>query len=58
MKRYLFKLRNFKQNKELWAKTTKIVQDAIQEYVRGRELRRTWLHVDLDMFYAACEIVD
>jgi DNA polymerase kappa len=24
----------------------------------GRELGRTWMHVDMDMFYAACEIRD
>ncbi len=24
----------------------------------GSELTRTWLHVDMDMFYAACEIRD
>ena len=23
-----------------------------------RELDRTWMHVDMDMFYAACEIRD
>ena len=24
----------------------------------GRELSRSWMHVDMDMFYAACEIRD
>jgi len=26
--------------------------------VKTRETRRTWMHLDLDMFYAACEIRD
>ena len=25
---------------------------------RGRDLTRTWMHIDMDMFYAACEIRD
>jgi hypothetical protein len=51
-------LRNYKSNKELWAKTKDIVKKAIESYVNKRETRRTWMHVDLDMFYAACEIRD
>jgi DNA polymerase kappa len=58
VKRYLFKLRNFKANKELWAKTTAIVKDCLKSYLAGRELRRTWMHIDLDAFYASCEIRD
>lgn len=56
--RYVCKLRNFKSNKELWARTTQIVQKCIEEYSNKRDVRRTWMHVDLDMFYAACEIRD
>lgn len=58
VKRYLFKLRNYKSNKELWTKTKEIVKKAIEQYVNKRETRRTWMHLDLDMFYAACEIRD
>lgn len=58
VKRYLFKLRNYKSNKELWTKTKEIVKKAIEQYVGKRETRRTWIHFDLDMFYAACEIRD
>ncbi len=58
MKRYLAKLRNFKLNKDLWQKTRDIVKKAIEDYSNKRETRRTWMHVDLDMFYAACEIRD
>ena len=58
VKRYLHKLRNFKANKEMWAKTKEIVKKSIETYTAKREVRRTWMHVDLDMFYAACEIRD
>ena len=58
MRRYLWKLRNFKANKPLWAKTTETVKASINDYVRKREIRRTWMHLDLDMFYAAVEIRD
>ena len=52
------KLRTFKSNRELWERTKQIVAKAITEFADKRETRRTWLHVDLDMFYAACEIRD
>lgn len=26
--------------------------------IEGRELSRTWMHIDMDMFYAAVEIRD
>ena len=58
VKRYLHKLRSIKANKQLWSQTKSIVGKAIEEYNYQREIRRTWLHVDLDMFYAACEIRD
>ena len=55
---YLAKLRRVKSDKLLWMKTVSIVQKAIEEYANKRETNRTWIHVDLDMFYAACEIRD
>lgn len=58
VRRYLWKLRNFKANKQLWAKTQDIVKASINDYVTKRETRRTWMHLDLDMFYAAVEIRD
>lgn len=58
VRRYLWKLRNFKANKELWARTQEIVKTSINDYVKKRETRRTWMHLDLDMFYAAVEIRD
>lgn len=30
----------------------------LSEIERGRELTRTWAHIDMDMFYAAVEIRD
>ena len=58
VQRYLTKLRGDKSDKLLWKKTTDIVQKCIQEYSNKRDVTRTWLAVDLDMFYAACEIRD
>ena len=58
VKRYICKLRNYKQDKELWMKTQEIVKQSINQYITTRETRRTWMHLDLDMFYAACEIRD
>ena len=42
----------------MWTKTQAIVRGLIEEYSDKRETRRTWMHVDLDMFYAAVEIRD
>lgn len=58
VKRYLYKLRNFKQNKELWTQTKVQVKKMVDKYVKEREVRHTWLHVDMDMFYAAVELRD
>jgi DNA polymerase kappa len=58
VRRYLWKLKNFKANKDLWTKTKEIVKESVDGYMSKREIRRTWMHVDLDMFYAACEIRD
>ena len=34
------------------------VRHRINIYKKERVMTRTWLHVDMDMFYAACEIRD
>jgi len=58
VKRYLYKLRNFKSNKTLWTETKEKVKRVIDGYLKERVLKRTWIHVDMDMFYAAVEIRD
>lgn len=30
----------------------------IESFIKQREIRRTWMHIDMDMFYAAVEIRD
>ena len=30
----------------------------MDSFIKQREIRRTWMHVDMDMFYAAVEIRD
>ena len=54
----MYKLRNYKSNKELWNKTKEQVKKAVECFIKERETRRTWMHVDMDMFYAAVEIRD
>lgn len=34
------------------------VKHRLSVYANERQLDRTWIHVDMDMFYAACEIRD
>ena len=34
------------------------MRSILSEIERGRELTRTWAHIDMDMFYAAVEIRD
>ena len=43
----------------MWEHLQSEVKHRINVYGKeGRELDRTWMHVDMDMFYAACEIRD
>ena len=58
VKRYLQKLRNYKSNRPLWAECVEKVSKIIGEYQKRRDTKRTWIHVDLDMFYAAVELRD
>ena len=39
-------------------KTQRAHQKRVAELEATRDLSRTWLHVDMDMFYAACEQLD
>jgi len=48
----------YRKNEKLWDKTVKEVAHRINVFKEERRLDRTWIHVDMDMFYAACEIRD
>ena len=58
IKQYLQKITQYKSNENLWAKTEKEVRRRLKVFEEDRSLERTWIHVDMDMFYAACEIRD
>lgn len=57
-KQYLLKIELYKKNERLWNNTKRSVNQMINELERDRELNRTWVHIDMDMFYAAVEIRD
>jgi len=52
------KISKYKSNNALWAKTEKDVKHRINIYRSELDMERTWMHIDMDMFYAACEIRD
>ena len=58
IKAYIIKIDQYRSNVNLWAKTEKEVKRRIKVFEEDRSLERTWIHVDMDMFYAACEIRD
>lgn len=58
IKQYLQKLQQYRSNENLWTKTEKEVKRRLKVFEEDRCLARTWIHVDMDMFYAACEIRD
>ena len=43
---------------EKWEKMTKQVANLVDCVRKERILSRTWIHVDMDMFFAAVEIKD
>jgi DNA polymerase kappa len=47
-----------KKNEKLWKQICSDVKRILQEIESERNLERTWMHVDMDMFYAAVEIRD
>jgi len=56
---YQAKIKQAQSNPRVWEHLQTEVKHRIIVYGKeGRELSRTWLHVDMDMFYAACEIRD
>ena len=58
VKQHLKKIAQYRSNDNLWSKTEKEVKRRLKVFEDDRSVQRTWLHVDMDMFYAACEIRD
>ena len=42
----------------VWSKYQDLTKRRFDVYEQERDLSRTWIHVDMDMFYAACELRD
>lgn len=47
-----------RSNEKLWKQDVSTVKQLMNEIEEGRQLDRTWAHIDMDMFYAAVEIRD
>jgi len=52
------KITKFQKDKQQMQSVSIITQKRIVELEKQRNLNRTWVHVDMDMFYVACEIRD
>lgn len=55
---YKKKIELHKKNEKLFKQTCGDVRRVIKLVEESRDLSRTWMHVDMDMFYAAVEIRD
>ena len=56
--RYKQKIEKYKSNEKLWEKAEKEVRRRIELHKGERGMKRSWIHIDMDMFYAAVEIRD
>lgn len=58
VKKYKAKIVAMKALPEKWDRMTQSVSNLIDCVWKERILSRTWIHVDMDMFFAAVEIKD
>ena len=58
IRRFKYRIKQFKANTQLWNKVYHEVQRRLMWFKNERSFKRTWIHVDMDMFYAAVEIKD
>lgn len=58
VKRYKNKVLSMRYQPEKWRNMERQVEVLIDNVRKERILSRTWIHVDMDMFFAACEIHD
>ena len=54
----LKKIANFQKNDNLYREKRNDAKAFLGDLERERDLTRTWFHIDMDMFYAACELRD
>ena len=55
---YKLKLENLHKNSLIWEQNKKLAEIKLKEIERTRDTSKIWLHLDMDMFYAAVEIRD
>jgi len=54
----LEKIRIAKSNVTIWNKQVLECNRRFEVYKKEMDFTRTWFHIDMDMFYAACELRD
>jgi DNA polymerase kappa len=54
----LEKIRIAKSNVSIWNKQVNECNRHFEVYKKEMDMSRTWFHIDMDMFYAACELRD
>jgi hypothetical protein len=54
----LEKVKIQQSNQKMWKKYLNECKRRFDVYNSEQSLDRTWMHVDMDMFFAACEIRD
>lgn len=55
---YKIKIDNLHKNSILYEQNKKIAENKLKEYERDRDLSHIWMHLDMDMFFAAVELLD
>lgn len=55
---YQVKLKSFHNNEALFEQNKKLAEARLKELRSNRTFDRVWMHIDMDMFYAAVEIRD
>jgi len=58
VRKYKSKIAFMQRAPEKWSKLTVEVEGLIEQVRAERIITRTWLHFDMDMFFAAVEIRD
>eukprot|EP00347_Sterkiella_histriomuscorum_P010175 403377318 len=52
------KIKSHQKNERLWKQSSQQAKQIMIDVQKDRDLTRTWMHIDMDMFYAAVEIRD
>ena len=56
--KYRERVETTRKDPALWARFEQNVQRKIEKIKQEKDFSRTWIHVDMDAFYAACEMRD